>query len=54
VSNLRYRQENVSWTLVVELQWQYCEGNVELVIVIVVMLVAGAMIPGNPGIRFFR
>jgi len=26
----------------------------ELVIVIVVTLVAGAMIPGNPKIRFFR
>jgi len=26
----------------------------ELVIVIVVLVVAGAMIPGNPKIRFFR
>jgi hypothetical protein len=54
VSNLRYRQKNVSCTLVVALQRQHCEGNVELVIVIVVALVAGAMIPGNPRIRFFR
>jgi len=27
---------------------------VELVVVIVVVVVAGAMIPGNPKIRFFR
>jgi len=26
----------------------------ELVVVIVVVVVAGAMIPGNPKIRFFR
>jgi len=26
----------------------------ELVIVIVVLVVAGAMIPGNPKVRFFR
>jgi len=26
----------------------------ELVVVIVVLVVAGAMIPGNPKIRFFR
>jgi hypothetical protein len=28
--------------------------KMELVIVIVVLVVAGAMIPGNPKIRFFR
>jgi hypothetical protein len=33
---------------------QDCEAKMELVIVIVVTLVAGAMIPGNPKIRFFR
>jgi hypothetical protein len=31
-----------------------CEGNMELAVVIVVLVVAGAMIPGNPKIRFFR
>jgi hypothetical protein len=36
------------------LQGQYGEGNMELVIVIVVLVVAGAMIPGNPEIHFFR
>jgi hypothetical protein len=29
-------------------------GNMELAIVIVALIVAGAMIPGNPKIRFFR
>jgi hypothetical protein len=29
-------------------------GAMELAIVIVVLVVAGAMIPGNPKIRFFR
>jgi hypothetical protein len=33
---------------------QHGEGKMELVIVIVVLVVAGAMIPGNPKIRFFR
>jgi len=33
---------------------QCCEGNMELAVVIVVVLVAGAMIPGNPKIVFFR
>jgi hypothetical protein len=30
------------------------EGKMELAVVIVVLVVAGAMIPGNPKIRFFR
>jgi hypothetical protein len=30
------------------------EGKLELAIVIVVVVVAGAMIPGNSKIRFFR
>jgi hypothetical protein len=30
------------------------EGKLELAIVIVVLVVAGAMIPGNSKIRFFR
>jgi hypothetical protein len=30
------------------------EGTMELVIVIVVVMVAGAMIPGNPEIHFYR
>jgi hypothetical protein len=29
-------------------------GHMELGVVIVVLLIAGAMIPGNPKIRFFR
>jgi hypothetical protein len=33
---------------------QHGEGKMELVVVIVVLVVAGAMIPGNPKIRFFR
>jgi hypothetical protein len=36
------------------LQGQHREGKMELVIVIVVLVVAGAMIPGNPEIHFFR
>jgi hypothetical protein len=36
------------------LQGQHGEGKMELVIVIVVLVVAGAMIPGNPEIHFFR
>jgi hypothetical protein len=30
------------------------EGNVELALVIVVLVVAGAMIPGNSKIRYYR
>jgi hypothetical protein len=30
------------------------EGNMEFAVVIVVLVVAGAMIPGNPEIHFFR
>jgi hypothetical protein len=30
------------------------EGSMELAVVILVVVVAGAMIPGNPKIRFFR
>jgi hypothetical protein len=30
------------------------EGAMELVVVIVVLVVAGAMIPGNPDIHFYR
>jgi hypothetical protein len=30
------------------------EDNMELAVVIVVLVVAGAMIPGNPKIHFFR
>jgi len=33
---------------------QYRGGNMELAVVIVAVLVAGAMIPGNPKIVFFR
>jgi hypothetical protein len=36
------------------LQGHHREGKMELVIVIVVLIVAGAMIPGNPEIHFFR
>jgi len=30
------------------------EGNMELAFVIVVVVVAGAMIPGNPKVQFYR
>jgi hypothetical protein len=30
------------------------EGKMELAVVIVVLVVAGAMIPGNPKIHFYR
>jgi hypothetical protein len=30
------------------------EGDMELAVVIVVLVVASAMIPGNPEIHFFR
>jgi hypothetical protein len=36
------------------LQGQHREGKMELVVMIVVLVVAGAMIPGNPEIHFFR
>ena len=53
-SNLSYLLEKLGWALAVRLLGQSREGNMELAIVIVVVVVAGAMIPGNPGVRFFR
>lgn len=42
--------------LILKRRWQAkrSEGDMELVVVIVVLVVAGAMIPGNPEILFFR
>jgi hypothetical protein len=48
---LRCRQEEVSWAL---LLYASREGNMELAVVIVVVVVAGALIPGSPKIHFFR
>jgi hypothetical protein len=46
--------EDVSWALAVDFEGSMVREKMELVIVIVVLVVAGAMIPGNPKIRFFR
>jgi hypothetical protein len=54
-------QEDLSWTLIIfsfdrnfGLSFDRRGGKLELAIVIVVLVVAGAMIPGNSKIRFFR
>jgi hypothetical protein len=36
------------------LRWRVVRARMELAVVIVVVVVAGAMIPGNTKIRFFR
>jgi len=54
---LSYSCHLIKWTYAEP--WQFarplhCEGHMELALVIVVVVVAGALIPGNPKIRFYR
>jgi hypothetical protein len=51
--NLSSPQSGINWALERFVD-RDCEGAVELAVLIVVLVVAGAMIPGDPRIVYFR